>query len=138
MLKVKLYGLEGDMGPDRKRTNRLVIVALSAQPPGVNKLFVCLSDPCFQPLHMHHMLRRFAINRFRAWIIMWLCGSCKLPREADRRASLFAPSMITTSSSIRKRQGQVMSSPSGIFYLARNMPSNQRTDPSISGRTKPP
>jgi hypothetical protein len=38
MLKVKLYGLEEDMAPDRKCTSRLVIVALSAQPPGVNKL----------------------------------------------------------------------------------------------------
>ena len=46
MLKVKLYGLEGDMAPDRKCTSRLVIVALLAQPPGVNKLFVCLFVPC--------------------------------------------------------------------------------------------
>lgn len=42
MLKVKLYGLEGDRTRDRICTSRLVIVALSAQPPGVNKLFVCL------------------------------------------------------------------------------------------------
>lgn len=44
-VNVKLYGLEGDMAPDRKYTSRLAIVALSAQPPGVNKLFVCNQKP---------------------------------------------------------------------------------------------
>ena len=38
--------IEGDRAPDRICTSRLVIVALLAQPPGVNKLFVCLFVPC--------------------------------------------------------------------------------------------
>jgi hypothetical protein len=62
-MKGILYGLQGDTALAKACIVRLVIAALSVQPPGVNKLFVCIAitKPAFiyycTIKHKHNVIR---------------------------------------------------------------------------------